>query len=224
MTLETRAVYPVELELRDDGRRLTGRFPYSQGPGDRMATVANRGRTRKERISGDAFGWQIRKFAELQKQYSQVAQDAIDTAQARALAQELERRNVHILSGHDFDRPLGSMAQGAEIESTREAVTFTVTLPPVADQPAYMVDAVKMVRSGMIRGISPGFYIPPATVVRNAERLEPEPGNADVLVRVVENAILPEMSLVTRPAYSDTGIDVRAGDFGTPERTRRVWL
>ena len=115
------------------GFGLTGRFPYSQGPGDRMATVANRGRTRKERISGDAFGWQIREFAKLQAAYSQVAQDAIDTVQTRALEQELERRNVHILSGHDFDRPLGSMAQGVEIESTREAVTFTVTLPP--DQP-----------------------------------------------------------------------------------------
>ena len=64
--MEHRAVYEGELELRASGRRLAGRFPYSQKSGDRMATVMNRGRVRKERIGPDAFGWQIREFSRLQ--------------------------------------------------------------------------------------------------------------------------------------------------------------
>ena len=188
MTLETRAVYPVELELREDGRRLTGRFPYSQGPGDRMATVANRGRTRKERISGDAFGYQIRRFKEVQQQYSQVAQDALDTRPRHALLnRNLERRNVHILSGHDFDRPLGSMAQGAEIESTREAVTFSVTSAaskPINPPTWWTRSRWCGVRDDYAASlpVSTSRRQPP---FRTPKDLEPEPGNADVMVRVV---------------------------------------
>ena len=60
--MENRAVYDGELEIRQSGRRLAGRFPYSQRSGDRQATVMDRGKVRKERIAGDAFGWQIREF------------------------------------------------------------------------------------------------------------------------------------------------------------------
>ena len=47
--MEIRAVYEGELEVRQAGRRLAGRFPYSKGTGDRMATVMDRGKVRKER-------------------------------------------------------------------------------------------------------------------------------------------------------------------------------
>ena len=65
----------------------------------------------------------------------------------------------------------------------------------------------------MIGGISPGFRVPPRAVVPDGERLEPEPGNAAVQVRVIQNAVLSELSIVTRPAYSETDIDV-AGTRG----------
>ena len=222
--MEQRAVYEGSLELRQSGRQLAGSFPYSQRAGDRMATVMNRGRVRKERIAPDAFGWQIREFAKLQDELASTIESAVDEARAQLLRQELERRNIHVLAGHSYDRPMGDMLRsGARVTSTREALEFEVELPPEGDQPGYMRDAIAMIRAGLIGGISPGFRVPPRGIVANAERLEAEPGNPAVQVRVIENTVLSELSIVTRPAYSDTDIDVRALE-ATPPRRLRVWL
>ena len=220
-------VFPGELEIRAKGdrRALRGRFPYSSGPGRGMATIADRGRTRKERIAGDAFGWQVRKFAEVQQDLGRAIEAKVDEARIELLRQELERRNVHILSGHSYDRPLGDLRSGtASVTSTREAVTFEVDLPD--DMPSYMADAVKQIRAGLAGGISPGFRVPPASAVRDAETTESEPGNANVQVRVINQAVLHELSIVTRPAYSETDVDVRSlAAHGQDRRRRRQpWL
>ena len=223
--MEHRAVYEGELELRQSGRRLAGSFPYSQKAGDRQATVMNRGRVRKERIAPDAFGWQIREFAKLQDELAATISDSLDEARLQLLRQELERRNIHVLAGHSYDRPMGDMLRsGARVTSTREALEFEVELPPDADQPGYMRDTIAMIRAGLIGGISPGFRVPPKAVVPNGERLEAEPGNPGVQIRVIENAVLSELSIVTRPAYSETDIDVRALDALTPSKRVRIWL
>ena len=224
--METRAFWPAELEIRQEGRRLGGRFHYSQGAGDKMATVSDRGRRRKERIAGDAFGWQLREFQKLMQEIPKVIDAAADEARLQILRQELDRRNVHVLAGHSFDRPLGDLRSGkASIRSTREAVEFEVDLPPENEMPSYMLDTVKQVRAGLVGGISPGFKVPPRDVVPDAEGLEPEPGNPAVQVRVIRQAVLYELSLVTRPAYSSTEIDLRADDFPAPAvRRPRVWL
>lgn len=222
--MEHRAVYEGELELRASGRRLAGRFPYSQKSGDRQATVMNKGRIRKERIGPDAFGWQIREFSKLQDELATTISNAVDEARVQIIRQELERRNIHVLAGHSYDRPMGDMLRsGARVTSTREAVDFEIDLPDEADQPGYMKDAIAMIRAGLIGGISPGFRVPPRAVVPDGERLEPEPGNPAVQVRVIENAVLSELSIVTRPAYSDTDVDVRALEI-VAQRRPRVWL
>ena len=82
--------------------------------------------------------------------------------------------------------------------------------------PSYMVDTVRMVESGLAGGVSPGFRVPPASVVKGAETFEAEPGNPGVQVRVINSAVLHEISIVTRPAYSETDIDARA--FEDPRR------
>ena len=223
--MEQRAVYEGELELRASGRRLAGRFPYSQKSGDRQATVMNKGRIRKERIGPDAFGWQIREFSKLQDELATTISNAVDEARVQIIRQELERRNIHVLAGHSYDKPMGDMLRsGARVTSTREALEFEVELPPEGDQPGYMRDAIAMIRAGLIGGISPGFRVPPKGIVANAERLEAEPGNPAVQVRVIENAVLSELSIVTRPAYSETDIDVRALEALTPSKRVRVWL
>ena len=222
--MEIRAVYDGELELRQSGRRLAGRFPYSQKSGDRMATVMDRGRVRKERIAPDAFGWQIREFGKLQGELAAAISDSLDEARLQLLRQKLERRNVHVLAGHSYDRPMGDMLRsGARVTSSREAVEFEIDLPDVADQPTHMKDTIAMIRGGLIGGISPGFRVPPRAVVPNGERLEPEEGNPAVQVRVIENAVLSELSIVTRPAYSDTDVDVRALEI-VAQRRPRIWL
>ena len=223
--METRCVYEGSLEVRQSGRRLAGRFPYSQRSGDRQATVMDRGRVRKERIGPDAFGWQLREFGKLQQELAATIQAAVDEARVQLLRQELERRNIHVLAGHSYDRPMGDMLRsGARVTSTREAIDFEIDLPDEGAQPSYMRDVVAMVRAGLIGGISPGFRVPPRAVVPNGERLGT--GAWQCLpsqVRVIENAVLSELSIVTRPAYSETDIDVRAQALA-PRRRARVWL
>ena len=154
--METRAVYEGTLELRASGRRLAGRFPYSQGSGDRMATVMDRGRIRKERIAPDAFGWQVREFGKLQQELAATIQSAVDEARVQVLRQELERRNIHVLAGHSYDKPMGDMLRsGARITSTKSAIDFEIDLPDEADQPGYMRDVVAMIRAGLIGGLVP---------------------------------------------------------------------
>ncbi|MCY4394986.1 MAG: HK97 family phage prohead protease [Rhodospirillaceae bacterium] len=222
-------IFGGELEIRARGRRrsLRGRFPYSQGAGDRMATVADRGRTRKERIASDAFGWQVREFQKAQADLNAALKAGADKIAVQGLRQTLERRNIHILAGHSFDKPLGDMLRGgAVVASTAEAVEFEVDLPDENAMPGYMLDTVRMVENGLAGGISPGFRVPPATVVPDAEGAEPEPGNPAVQVRVIRQAVLAELSIVTRPAYSETEIDARAMFDPAPATARRTprWL
>lgn len=177
--LETRAVWPVDLEIREDGRTLRGSFPYGG-----MATIADRGTVRKERFRPKAFKYSL----------------------------EREDFEISLLAGHSFDRPLGSkLARTLVFKDSDDALRFTAALPPLEDQPSWMVDAVKAVRAGLVRGISPGFRVPPSSAVANAERFIPEPGNPGVQIREIAEATLYEMSVVTRPAYTDTAVDVRQG-------------
>ena len=216
----------LEIRARGDSRVLRGTFPYSPGPGRGMATVGDRGRARKERIAADAFSWQIDEFAKIQKQLAAAVDASVDQAQIELLRQELSRRNIHVLSGHSYDRPLGDLKGGtARVTSSKAALSFEVDLPAEADRPSYMGDLIKQINGALVAGISPGFRVPPLGVVPNAERLEREPGNPAVQVRVIENAVLHEISVVTRPAYSETDIAVRSDERAGDRRgRRRVWL
>ena len=220
-------VFDAELEIRarGDSRILAGRFPYSAGPGRGMATVASRGRVRKERIAPDAFSWQIDEFAKVQEQLAAAVDASLDQARIELLRQELERRNVHILSGHSYDRPLGDLKGGtARVTSSKSAVEFEVDLPADADMPTYFADTVKQVRGNLSGGVSPGFRVPPVSAVANAEVFESEVSNPAVQVRVINHAVLFELSIVARPAYSATDIDLRAEAPGHDRGRRRAWL
>ena len=79
-------------------------------------------------------------------------------------------------------------------------------------------------QGGLVGGISPGFSVPPASAVPNAEELIPEPGNPGVQIRVIRQAVLFELSLVTRPAYPETDVDLRAQTTAGTVWRRRPWL
>ena len=192
MDIEQRGVYDVELELREGGRSISGRFPYGS-----MATVASRGRVRKERFSPGAFRFAI----------------------------EDPAREINLLSGHDFDKPLASKRAGTlEMVDERTGVIFNATLPVEGEQPTWMRDAVLSIKNGLFRGISPGFQVPPASAVRKAEELLPEPGNPAVQIRQIHEAVLIEMSTVTRPAYQETALDVRSEEELVVPRKVYWWL
>ena len=144
--------------------------------------MASRGRVRKERFTARAFRYSV--------------EDA--------------QREINLLVGHSFDRPLASKLRGSlELVDGDDALSFRAMLPPEGEQPSWMTDAVLAVKGGLMRGVSPGFNVPPAAAVRNAEELLPEPGNPGVQIRQINDAVLYELSLVTRAAYADSEIDLR---------------
>ena len=112
----------------------------------------------------------------------------------------------------------------ARVIDSDDALRFEVDLPDEKDMPTYMMDVVKEIRTGRAGGVSPGFRVPPRNVVPDAEELVDEVGNPGVQIRVVKQAVLHEMSIVARPFYASTDVDVRADDHLFVKPRRRVWL
>lgn len=241
MELEQRAIYPVELEIRrgggrgggGGGRSIRGRFGLSRGGLTRKATVRSRGKIRKELLNRKAFSWSVREVIRLKDSLDRLLKQGAKKEVIEDATQELARRDIHVLAGHDFNKPLGSVVAGTatvtafddEIEEDPR-LEFSVDLPEDENKwPSYMTDTVRQIEAGLIGGVSPGFSVPPKDVVPNAEEFIPEPGNENVLIRKINEAVLVELSLVTRPAYTETEVDVRTEDAEESYiRNYRVWL
>ena len=182
--------------------RQDGRELHGFFPYNSTATIARQGRVRKEYFKPRAFSF------------------AVDDP----------TREINLLVGHDFNRPLASRQNGTfDLIDDETGLAFTARLPPLDEQPTWMRDQVLAIRSGLSRGVSPGFTVPPANVVPNAERLIPERGNPGVSIREIAQAVLRELSVLTRGAYENAFIDVRAEIVDAPlpltlERKARLWL
>ena len=195
--LETRSTWEIDdlvLETRQDGRRISGTFRYGS-----TAIRSDRGRVRKERIGKRAFGY------------------AIDG--------EGRTAELDLLVGHDFDRPLARRGNGTlEVKDGEDSMSFMAELPAPELQPTYMKDAVLMLENRSFGGISPGFRVPPAGTVPNAEELIPDPEVSGIFIRQINQAILYEISLVTRASYKDTSLDLRSEDAARRTVTDREAL
>lgn len=176
-----------DLELRRAGgrTRLRGRFPYNK-----PAVLSDGGRTgrpRKEIIAPRAFAYRVDDFKE----------------------------DIHLLVGHSYDRPLASRSAGTlELKDSDDALTFEATITPEMEGVSWVQDIIAAVTANLIVGISPGFRIPPKRRVEVAETVEEEPydparGMFSAIIRRVLSALLYELSLVTRPAYPDTQVELR---------------
>ena len=128
--------------------------------------------------------------------------------------------DIHLLSGHRYDRPLASRSAGTlDIRDTPAAVEFEAIIPPEFEDVTWVRDVLTAFNAGLIRGLSPGFRLPPQRTVKNAETIEQEPNDGSLdedgqprrgaIIRTVNHALLFEMSLVTVPAYPDTQIEMR---------------
>lgn len=170
--------------------RQRGRILAGSFPYGRTATRSDRGRVRKERFSKRAFRFALRD----------------------------PRREINLLFGHSFDRPLASRSAGTlRLTETDDALSFEATLPPLDRQPTHVRDARLSVQSGLSTGLSPGFQVPPRAVVPDAEIEIPEPGNPGVFIRQINHAVLYEISIVTRAVYAGAFVEARAEDFCEPE-------
>ena len=124
---------------------------------------------------------------------------------------EDDEREITVLRGHNFSEALGSKHAGnAVFKDGARALEVTLTLPTEAEQTLAQIDTLKQINQGLVRGISPGFRVPPSSTVPDAVSLIPEPGNPGVQIREIREAVLIEMSIVTRPAYSETSVAIRS--------------
>ena len=125
--MENRSVYPVNLELRQEGGQpvIAGSFPYGS-----TATVSDRGRVRKERFEPHAFDFVL---------------------------QESElHREVNFLYGHNPNTPLASRQAGTfSLEDTATALSFQATLPVQGEQPSWVQDFLLAHRAGLVREYLP---------------------------------------------------------------------
>lgn len=186
--MDTLAIWECRMEERQGENG--GPIITGRFPYNSLATRSATGRVRKERFSPGAFDFVLR---------------------------QEPQREVNFLFGHDLNRPLASRQAGTlDLVDTAEALTFTAHLPPDAEQTTWQRDFLLARRAGLVRGISPQFAVPPASVVPGAETLTPEPGNPGVMIRDIRSAVLFELSAATRPSYPDTSLEERADGLMVP--------
>jgi len=132
---------------------------------------------------------------------TELAPGRSERIEARAFAERIEAgADIHLLSGHDYAKPLASRAAGSlQITDTGEAVQIEAE---IAAGTSWAADFLAAHKAGLVRGLSPGFRVSPG-----GERIE-RSGNA--VLRSITRAELFEISAVTRPAYPTAQIEARS--------------
>ena len=146
---------------------------------------------------------------------AELAPGRFERFEARAFAERIEGGgDIHLLAGHDFNRPLASRDAGTlTIRETPEALEFEADL---SDGTSWARDFIAAHQAGLIRGISPGFRVP-----LGGERVE---RRADGVLRRITRAQLFELSTVTRPAYPAAQVEARNWNPLRRETTDRTAL
>ncbi|MCL6251112.1 HK97 family phage prohead protease [Altererythrobacter sp. KTW20L] len=124
-------------------------------------------------------------------------------------------REIHLLIGHSFDRPLASRKAGTLLlQDSEAALGFEAILTPDIQRTSWAQDFMAAFAAGLISGISPGFRVaPPEAVNKPEETNEEDPAEGNALIRTIFAAVLFELSMVTRPAYGETEADLRSLQF-----------
>ena len=161
--------------------------------------LRNRGRRRKQTVRPGAFRFAI--------------QD--------------ETREINLLLGRDYDKPLASKQAGTlQLIDNPEALEFFVDELP---DTSYVRDFRAGLSSGaFVAGIAMLFTVPPPSVVPEAVEIIPDPDNPDVSVQIVNEAVLTAIAVTTRPPRGNPGeVSERAAEaalLAGKQRRRRVWL
>ena len=114
--------------------------------------------------------------------------------------------DIHLLAGHDFAKPVASIAaRSLELTESDDGLVINARIDPVMAAVGYVADLVAGVRAGLVPGVSPGFRV--ARSFPKAEQIE---RRGNVILRTIREAILEEISIVTRPAYPQSQIEARS--------------
>lgn len=118
----------------------------------------------------------------------------------RAFRDRIERgEEIHLLAGHDFNRPLASRAAGTlTVTDSDNELTIEADIDSGT---SWARDFLSAHGTGLIRGLSPGFR-----VAKGGERIERRGAG---ILRTIAAAELFEISAVTRPAYPEAQIEAR---------------
>lgn len=113
------------------------------------------------------------------------------------------QHDVHLLAGHDYNRPLASRRSGSlAFTDTPEGLAFEARISADVANTSHGRDTLALVRAGLSVGLSPGFRVRPG-----GERVE---RRGDGVLRTVRGADLFELSVVTRPAYDTAQVEARS--------------
>lgn len=132
---------------------------------------------------------------------------------SRAFAARIEAGDdIHLLSGHDYEKPLASRAAGTlTLRDTDAALVLEARIDAGT---SWARDFLAAHAAGLIRGLSLGFRVEPG-----GERIEPR-GKGHL--RTVTRAALYEVSAVTVPVYPKAQIEAR--DWASDPIVRRANL
>lgn len=122
---------------------------------------------------------------------------------ARAFAARIEAgEDIHLLAGHDFEKPLASRAAGSlDLTDTDDALIFEARIEAGT---SWAQDFLAAHAAGLIRGLSPGFRVAQGDGAELVKR------DSEGLIRVIHRAELFELSAVTRPAYPMAQVEARS--------------
>ena len=191
-----------DLDAADaDDAELETEFQYN-----RQRVTASRGSSRKGSVRPGAFAFVLGEEEQRQERGGD--------------------REVSLVLG-DYQHPLASRLAGSLVlEDTPRALIARVCRLP---DTSYVRDFRAAYEA---RSINPGvdvlYQVPPEDVVPNAVELVPEPGNEDVLIEVVNHAVLTAIRVVNRAPRGNPGrvtlrrVPGRAPPQPTQSR-RRLW-
>lgn len=132
---------------------------------------------------------------------TEIAAGRLEVIAPRAFRDRIERGGeIHLLAGHDFNRPLASRSAGnLTVTDSDDALVIDAEIDGGT---SWARDFLAAHGSGLIRGLSPGFR-----VSTGGERIERRGAG---ILRTISAAELFEISAVTRPAYPEAQIEARS--------------
>ena len=218
--------YRGQVEVRARGRGVYGRVDYRK---DRV--ISNRGRVRKQRITPAAFSYNMDRWNSLQLEMNAAIERGIEQGVRDAIQDRVDLSpDITLLAGVKYDGAIASMkARSVTFTDTSSALEFDA--PDITGTEAGRQLLARIESGQLSMGVVPLFALPPVDAIDGPVlTIEPEPGNPEVDVEVVHEALLTAIAIVNRAPLGNPGlIEVRhdlveQDEPPPPPRRMLTWL